>query len=134
MVDPAVHHSSAGESINDFLFFEIRFFSGILRFMENTYELVVVLSPTLDDAGEKKAVDLIVSLVKQNGSVIKQTKMGKKTLAYPIKKKTEGIYWVFDIKLAPKSVKAISTKLAQDESFLRNLVVVKEAPANQKGA
>lgn len=100
--------------------------------MENIYELVVILTPALDDAAEKKAVETIVSLVKQNGSVVSQTKMGKKTLAYPIKKKTEGIYWVFDVKLASKNVKAVSSKLALDETFLRHLVVVKESPKKKK--
>jgi small subunit ribosomal protein S6 len=96
--------------------------------MENTYELVVILSPSLDEAGEKKTIDKISSLIKLGGNVISQKKLGKKTLAYSIKKVSEGIYYILDVKLISTDVKSLDSKLTLEETVLRHLIVAKDVP------
>lgn len=55
------------------------------------YELMLVLHPQLD-VTDKTASDLVAKLVAQEAKVAEVSLLGKRRLAYPIKKQTEGIY------------------------------------------
>ena len=55
------------------------------------YELMLVLVPTFDPNDEKKVGDLVKTLVGM-ATIQSVTMLGKKRLAYPIRKLTEGVY------------------------------------------
>ncbi len=59
--------------------------------MTRKYELMTVFRSDVD-VTEKNAKELIQKLVGDGVTVVDVTFMGKRTLAYPIQKKTEGIY------------------------------------------
>jgi small subunit ribosomal protein S6 len=69
----------------------------------NNYELMVIFTPVLSDEDYKSEQKKIASLVKANGGeVLHENPWGLKSLAYPIAKKTTGLYWVMEYK-APSS-------------------------------
>jgi ribosomal protein S6 len=91
--------------------------------MENTYELMIILSSALDETAQTKAVNQIKALIAPSGSVVSEQKIGKKTFSYPIKKNKEGIYWNFKLKFSSKDMKSFVNKLNQEDSILRHLMI-----------
>ena len=59
------------------------------------YEMLVILDATTDNQSEE--ISKIEELLKNLGGTVSKTDAwGKKTLAYPIRKKTEGYYVLFN--------------------------------------
>ena len=88
----------------------------------NNYELMVIFTPVLSDdefkAGQKK----YASLVKENGgSIVAENAWGLKSLAYPIQKKTTGLYWVLEYTAQSDFNEKLKIQLLRDESVLRHL-------------
>lgn len=92
--------------------------------MNRVYELMLVLSPDFDSKDEKKVKDLISKLVGVDSSVSQLTMIGKKALAYPIKKFTEGIYVLAKLSGLIK-VEQIEKQVKLNELVLRYLLTAK---------
>lgn len=90
-----------------------------------TYELMVVVSGSVDLTSEKAQKDLVVKLVGANGDVKEVTSLGKKTLAYPIRKQTEATYLVAVVEGTVKSGEIDKKSKLMDE-VLRFLLIAKE--------
>ena len=61
----------------------------------NNYELMVIFTPVLSEEDHKAAQKKYAAFVKDNGGVVvHENPWGLKSLAYPIQKKTTGLYWV----------------------------------------
>jgi small subunit ribosomal protein S6 len=56
----------------------------------------------------------------------KTSDWGKKELAYPIKKKNDGYYFLLAVKLPKKTPAELDTKLKLEEGLLRYLLVKKD--------
>ncbi|OKZ56250.1 MAG: 30S ribosomal protein S6 [Clostridium sp. 26_21] len=67
----------------------------------NKYESVVIINPNVDEAGLKALEDKFTGLINANGSVTEVENMGKKKLAYDIKKNKEAYYMVFKFEANP---------------------------------
>mgnify|MGYP002394903103 CR=1 FL=1 len=67
---------------------------------------------------EKKLVDVITS---NGGSYSDTEKWGKRELAYPIKKETEGVYWFFHWTGDEQGINAIDRYLKLNDFCLRFL-------------
>ena len=69
-------------------------------------------------------VMIIVEIVrKDNGEVKKVDIWGKRQLAYPIEKKSEGIYAVVELDCEPDTVKEMDRRLNLNDSILRTKVL-----------
>ncbi|KKS41433.1 MAG: 30S ribosomal protein S6 [Candidatus Gottesmanbacteria bacterium GW2011_GWB1_43_11] len=91
------------------------------------YELVLVVKVGSDIA---KASEAVKDLLEKTGySIAVNEDWGKKKLAYPLKKQTEGHYLYFTI-AGTVNPNLLHTKFKQDESILRMLVVRKEEEQN----
>ena len=89
----------------------------------NNYELMVIFTPVLSDDEFKNAQKKYTSLVTENGGqIVAENPWGLKSLAYPIQKKTTGLYWVVEF-IAPSDFnEKLKIQLLRDESVLRHLV------------
>ena len=67
----------------------------------NKYESVVIINPNVDEAGLKALEDKFTGLINENGKVESVENMGKKKLAYDIKKNKEAYYMVFKFEANP---------------------------------
>ena len=67
----------------------------------NKYESVVIINPNVDEAGLKALEDKFTGLINANGKVAEVENMGKKKLAYDIKKNKEKNYMVFKFEANP---------------------------------
>ena len=61
----------------------------------NKYESIIIVNPNVDEAGLKALEEKFTGLINENGKVESVENMGKKKLAYPVKKNAEGYYIVF---------------------------------------
>ncbi len=88
------------------------------------YEMVLVISPELDEDKFSAALDDIGKYITDMGGVISDIKQwGKRKLAYPIKKFSEGNYVLTQFKLPPAMGKEVEAKLQISEDVLRHLLV-----------
>ena len=61
----------------------------------NKYESVVIINPTVDEEGMKALISKFTDLINNDGKVEKVDELGKRKLAYDVKKFSEGFYAVF---------------------------------------
>lgn len=88
----------------------------------NQYELVMILTPVLSEEEVKKTVDRYKDFVTENGAeMIHEEAWGLKQLAYPIQKKTTGIYYLLEYK-APGDVNGkLDILFGRDDNVIRFL-------------
>ena len=73
---------------------------------------------------ETKDLDKLLEKIFSKGAKI--TSLGKKTLAYPIKKLIEAEYWQIDFTAEPKEILEMDKKLRVSEEIIRHLIVRSE--------
>jgi small subunit ribosomal protein S6 len=89
----------------------------------NNYELMVIFTPVLSDDEYKNAQKKYTSLVSENGGkIVAENAWGLKSLAYPIQKKTTGLYWVVEFTTPSDFNEKLKIQLLRDESVLRHLL------------
>jgi len=93
-----------------------------------TYEVMVILDPSLDERTVAPSLDTYLNVVRQDGGQVESVDVwGKRRLAYEIEKNAEGIYAVIDLKAEPATVKELDRQLSLNESVLRTKVVRPDA-------
>ena len=88
----------------------------------NNYELMVIFTPVLSDEEFKAEQKKYARFVKDNGgSIVAENAWGLKGLAYPIQKKTTGLYWVLEYSAPAEFNEKLKIQMLRDESVLRHL-------------
>jgi small subunit ribosomal protein S6 len=88
----------------------------------NNYELMVIFTPVLSDEEFKAEQKKYATLVKDNGgSIVAENPWGLKSLAYPVQKKTTGLYWVMEYITPSDFNEKLKIQLLRDEAVLRHL-------------
>jgi small subunit ribosomal protein S6 len=88
----------------------------------NNYELMVIFTPVLSNDEFKAEQKKYASLVTENGGqVVAENPWGLKSLAYPIQKKTTGLYWVMEYTAPSDFNEKLKIQLLRDENVLRHL-------------
>ncbi len=94
------------------------------REMSN-YELMVIFTPVLSEEDYKSAQKKFEALVKENGGSVAHSKpWGLKSLAYPIAKKTTGLYWVMEYSAPTSFNEKLKIQLLRDENVMRHMFTV----------
>jgi small subunit ribosomal protein S6 len=93
-----------------------------------SYEVMVILDPSLDERTVAPSLDTYLNVVRQDGGQVESVDVwGKRRLAYEIQKNAEGIYAVIDLKAEPATVKELDRQLTLNESVLRTKVIRPDA-------
>ena len=88
------------------------------------YDMVFLVTPDKDDPGVAAVVDEFRKLLAENGATIqKDESMGRRRLAFPIRKKTEATYHNFMFNSDAKCVAEVQRKMRLSEDVLRFLTV-----------
>jgi len=86
----------------------------------NNYELMVIFTPVLSEEDYKASQKKYAAFVKENGGqVLHDNPWGLKSLAYPILKKTTGLYWVMEYAAPSDFNEKLKIQLLRDEHVLR---------------
>ena len=101
----------------------------------NNYELMVIFTPVLSDDEYKATQQKYISLVEENGgSIVASHPWGLKSLAYPVQKKTTGLYLVLEF-LAPSTFnEKLKIQLLRDEQVMRHMIVALDKHAVEYNA
>ncbi len=89
----------------------------------NDYELMVIFTPVLSDEDFKSAQEKAAAFIKENnGKLVHTNPWGLRSLAYPIQKKTTGLYWVLEYQAPSDLNEKLKIQLNRDENVMRYLV------------
>lgn|SRR5574344_520082 len=92
--------------------------------MVNQYETVFIVTPVLSEEQMKETVKKYTDFLTSNGAEIVYTNnWGMRKLAYPIKKKTNGFYYLIEFKAEGKVISDLEVAYKRDERLLRFLTV-----------
>ncbi len=84
------------------------------------YEMMVILDPEIDERSVGSSLDQYLSVVKDGkGTIDKVDIWGRRRLAYPIKKRTDGIYAVINFTASADAAKELDRQLNLNETVLR---------------
>jgi small subunit ribosomal protein S6 len=91
----------------------------------NKYESVIIIDPNCTDEAVKALESRFTGLINENGNVESVKNMGKKRLAYEIKKNKEAIYMQIDFEAKPDSIKELERNYRITDEVLKFIVVRK---------
>ena len=90
----------------------------------NQYETTFIVTPVLTEEGVKETVKQYTAFLKSNGAeLVEEDHWGLKKLAYPIQKKTTGIYHHVEFKADTQLIEKLELSLKRDENIMRFLTV-----------
>ena len=92
----------------------------------NKYESIIIVNPNVDEAGLKALEEKFTGLINENGKVESVENMGKKKLAYEIKKFTEATYMLFNFEAKPESIAELERVYRIKDTIIKFIVVKKE--------
>ncbi|MFN0082070.1 MAG: 30S ribosomal protein S6 [Ferruginibacter sp.] len=91
----------------------------------SNYELMVIFTPVLSEEEFKNAQKKFETLVIENGGeILHSNPWGLKSLAYPVAKKTTGLYWVMEYTAPTSFNEKLKIQLLRDESVMRHMYTV----------
>ena len=92
----------------------------------NKYETIFIINPNVDDAGIKELIQKFSDLINSDGKVEKVEEMGKRKLAYEIKKNKEGYYVVINFEANPTLIKELERIYRITDEVIKFIVVRKD--------
>ena len=92
----------------------------------NKYESVIIINPSVEEQGIKDLITTYTELINKNGKVENVEELGKKKLAYDVKKNKEGYYVVFTFEATPDSIAEIERNYRITDEIIKFIVVRKD--------
>ena len=92
----------------------------------NKYESIIIVNPNVDEAGLKALEEKFTGLINENGKVESVEYMGKRKLAYEIKKFSEATYLLFNFEAKPASIAELERVYRITDDIIKYIVVRKE--------
>ena len=93
----------------------------------NKYESVIIINPSLDEQGIKDVITKFTDLINNNnGKVENVDEMGKRKLAYEIRKQSEGYYVVYTFEANPEFIKELERIYRITDSIMKFITIRKE--------
>lgn len=92
----------------------------------NKYESIIIVNPNVDEAGIKELETTVTGLIEKNGKLESVENLGKKKLAYEIKKNKEATYMLFNFEADPNSITELERNYRIMDDIIKFIVVRKE--------
>ncbi len=92
----------------------------------NKYESVIIINPSLEEEGIKGLINKFSNLINSEGKVESVEEMGKRKLAYEIKKNKEGYYVLFNFEAKPNLIAELERNYRITDEVIKFIVVRKE--------
>ncbi len=89
----------------------------------NKYESVVIVNPSVEEQGIKDLISKFTDMINKNGKLEKVEELGKKKLAYEIKKNSEGYYIVFNFEAEPSFIAELERVYRITDEVIKFIVV-----------
>ena len=89
----------------------------------NKYETVMILDSTISEEDRNNAIEKIKNYIKKNGEIRKTEDIGKKKLAYEVKKNKEGYYYIIEFTTNPENIAELERIYRITDEILKFIVV-----------
>ena len=91
----------------------------------NKYETIMIINANLDEAATKATIDKFITLIGENGTVESTEEWGKKKLAYPIQKQSEGYYTLVNFTSNPEFIDELERIYNITDDVIKHIVIKK---------
>ncbi|HEX7589966.1 MAG TPA: 30S ribosomal protein S6 [Demequinaceae bacterium] len=92
------------------------------------YEMMVILDPEVEERTVQPSLDQYLTVVKDDSGTVDRIDIwGRRRLAYPIKKRTDGIYAVVQFTSEAATAKELERQLSLNETVLRTKLIRPDA-------
>ena len=92
----------------------------------NKYETVFIVNPEVNEEGIKALIQKFSDIINNDGKVLEVEEMGKKKLAYEVKKNKEGYYVVINFEAQPELIKELERIYRITDDVIKFLTISKE--------
>lgn len=92
----------------------------------NKYESVIIINPSLEEQGMKDVITKFTDLINKDGKVENVEEVGRKKLAYEIKKNTEGYYVVITFEANPEFITELERIYRITDDIMKFITIRKE--------
>ena len=89
----------------------------------NKYESVIIINPSADEDKVKSLTDRFSDLINKQGKVEKVDNLGKRKLAYEVKKNKEGIYVVLYFEAEPTLIAELERNYRITDEVIKFIVI-----------
>ena len=89
----------------------------------NKYESVIIINPSVEDEKVKELENRFTDLINKDGKLTKIDELGKKKLAYEVRKNTEGIYVVFYFEANPSLIAELERNYRITDEVIKFIVI-----------
>ena len=87
---------------------------------------MLIITPDHEENEAEALIENVKGIIEQEATLIHTDVWGKRRLAYPIRKRTEGYYVVYVFECVPGFIAQISQTLRVMEAILRHMIVLFE--------
>ena len=91
----------------------------------NKYESVVIINPNVEENAMKELIERFQTLINTDGKVEQVSELGKKKLAYEVKKNKEGYYVVYDFEANPSLIAELERNYRITDEVIKFIVIKK---------
>lgn len=92
----------------------------------NKYECIILVLPNITEEQQREIEDKYTNLIKQNGKFESSENLGKRKLAYEVKKNKEGIYIQFYFESDATFITELERQFRIDDNVMKFMVVKRE--------
>ena len=89
----------------------------------NKYESVVIIGQDVTEEGIKSLIARFTDLINTDGKVDNVQEVGRKKLAYEVKKNTEGYYVVFNFEAKPELIAELERNYRITDEVIKFITV-----------
>ena len=91
----------------------------------NQYESIIIINPNVDEEKMKSLIEKFSTLINNEGKVEKVEELGKKNLAYEVKKNKEGYYVVYTFDAKPELISELERNYRITDEVIKFIVIRK---------
>ena len=89
-----------------------------------TYEVMYIIDPDTAEDRITKLNEAVGKLIeKEGGTIIRRDDIGRRSLAYPIQKKTDGYYVLFEIEGSGQEIAELERRMRVNDMIIRYVTV-----------
>ena len=92
----------------------------------NKYESVIIINPSLEEQGIKDVITKFTDLINNDGKLEEVNEVGRKKLAYEVKKHSEGYYVIYTFEANPELISELERIYRITDSVMKFLTIRKE--------
>ena len=89
-----------------------------------TYEVMYIIDPDTAEDRITKLNEAVGKLIeKEGGTIIRRDDIGRRSIAYPIQKKTDGYYVLFEIEGSGQEIAELERRMRVNDMIIRFITV-----------